>query len=82
MSLPRRVWIYNSRALVTNLASSSVAGYLPPTPQRPAHIYGHLPFSGVTQPGDVFYRCEHWATSRSVRHATNDILAGTYTKSR
>jgi hypothetical protein len=53
-------------------------GYLPPAPRRPAHIYGHLPFTGVTQPGDGFYRCEHWASSRRVRHTTNDILAGTY----
>jgi hypothetical protein len=53
-------------------------GYLPPTPRRPTYIYGHLPFTGITQAGDVFYRCEHWATSRRVRYATNDILAGTY----
>jgi hypothetical protein len=53
-------------------------GYLPPAPRRPPYIYGHLPFSGVTQAGDVFYRCEHWATSRRVRFPTNDILAGTY----
>jgi len=55
-------------------------GYLPPAPPRPGYIYGHLPFSGVTQSGDVFYRCEHWATSRRVRvwSTTNDILAGTY----
>jgi hypothetical protein len=53
-------------------------GYLPPTPMKPRYIYGHLPFTGTTQAGDVFYRCEHWATSRRVRHATNDVLAGTY----
>jgi hypothetical protein len=53
-------------------------GYLPPTPRRPTHIYGHLPFTGVAQVGDVFYRCEHWATSRRVRYTTNDIVAGTY----
>jgi hypothetical protein len=53
-------------------------GYLPPAPRRPTYIYGHLPFTGTTQAGDVFYRCEHWATSRRVRSATNDILAGTY----
>jgi hypothetical protein len=27
-------------------------GYLPPTPRRPTHIYGHLPFTGAS------YRCE------------------------
>jgi hypothetical protein len=53
-------------------------GYLPPAPWRPAYVYGHLPFTGITQAGDIFYRCEHWAMSRRVRHATNDILAGTY----
>jgi hypothetical protein len=52
--------------------------YLPPSPRRPTHIYGHLPFSGIAQAGDVFYRCEHWATSRRVRYASNDILGGTY----
>jgi hypothetical protein len=54
------------------------AGYLPPPPRRPTYTYGHLPFSGTTQAGDVFYRCEHWATSQRVRYATNDILARTY----
>jgi hypothetical protein len=53
-------------------------GYLPSAPWRPAYVYGHLPFTGITQAGDVFYRCEHWAMSRRVRHTTNDILAGTY----
>ena len=52
--------------------------YLPPAPRRPGYIYGHLPFTGVTQAGDVFYRCEHWATSRRVLRGTNDVLAGTY----
>jgi hypothetical protein len=53
-------------------------GYLPPTPRRPTHIYGHLPFTGITQAGDVFYRCKHWATSRRVRYSSNDVLLGTY----
>lgn len=53
-------------------------GYLPPSPSRPSYIYGHLPFTGVTHAGDVFCRCEHWATSRRVLHKTNQILAGTY----
>jgi hypothetical protein len=53
-------------------------GYLPPTPARPAHIYGHLPFDGTTQANDVFYRCEHWLTSRRVLLSTGNVLAGTY----
>src|SRR2546430_12451648 len=53
-------------------------GYLPPTLPRPAYIYGHLPFDGVTQATDVFYRCEHWLTSRRVLLRTGEILAGTY----
>jgi hypothetical protein len=53
-------------------------GYLPPAPPRPAYVYGHLPFSGVTQPGDVFYRCEHWANSRRVLRGTDEVLANTY----
>jgi hypothetical protein len=53
-------------------------GYLPPTPPRPAYIYGHLPFDGITQVNDVFYRCEHWLTSRRVLLATGDVLRGTY----
>ena len=53
-------------------------GYLPPSPSRPSYMYGHLPFTGVTHAGDVFYRCEHWATSRRVLQKTNQILAGTY----
>jgi hypothetical protein len=52
--------------------------YLPPTPPRPAYIYGHLPFDGTTQANDVFYRCEHWLTSRRVLLPTGDVLAGTY----
>jgi hypothetical protein len=53
-------------------------GYLPPTPLRPAHIYGHLPFDGMAQANDVFYRCEHWLTSRRVLLGTGEILSGTY----
>jgi hypothetical protein len=52
-------------------------GYLPPSPARPASIYGHLPFTGTTQTGDVFYRCEHWLTSRRLL-ASGDVLADTY----
>jgi hypothetical protein len=52
-------------------------GYLPPTPARPPYIYGHLPFTGVAQQGDLFYRCEHWAVSRRVL-APRTIRAGTY----
>src|SRR3984957_4210379 len=52
-------------------------GYLPPTPARPAYIYGHLPFTGVTQAGDRYFRCEHWAISRRVL-PPNTIRAGTY----
>ena len=53
-------------------------GYLPPAPRRPVYVYGHLPFTGTTQVGDVFYRCEHWVRRRRIRYATNDILQGTY----
>lgn len=53
-------------------------GYLPSPPPRPAYVYGHLPFSGVTQTSDVFYRCEHWAVSRRVLRSTDEVLAGTY----
>jgi hypothetical protein len=53
-------------------------GYLPPTPSRPLYIYGQLPFDGRTQANDVFYRCEHWLTSRRVRLRTGEILSGTY----
>jgi hypothetical protein len=52
-------------------------GYLPPRPARPASIYGHLPFTGVTQLGDCYYRCEHWPVSRRVL-APHTVLAGTY----
>jgi hypothetical protein len=53
-------------------------GYFAPTPPRPAHIYGHLPFHGTTQAHDIFYRCEHWLTSRRVLLGTGRILSGTY----
>jgi hypothetical protein len=53
-------------------------GYLPPPPPRPGYVYGHLPFDGLTQRKDVFYRCEHWLTSRRVLMPTGDVLAGTY----
>src|SRR6266700_2537081 len=45
-------------------------GSLPAPPPRPAYVYGHLPFDGTTQANDVFYRCEHWLTSRRVLLAT------------
>ncbi len=46
----------------------------PGTPQPP---YGHLPFTGSTQPGDTYYRCEPYPTSRRLI-APNTIAAGTY----
>jgi hypothetical protein len=52
-------------------------GYLPPTPVRPSYIYGHLPFTGVTQRGERYFRCEHWASSRRVVKP-DTVLAGTY----
>jgi hypothetical protein len=56
----------------------NTVGYLPPTPPRPAYIYGHLPFDGITQVNDVFYRCEHWLTSQRVLLKTGEILKQTY----
>ena len=51
---------------------------LPPPPPRPSSIYGHLPFSGTTEPNDVFYRCEPWPTSRRIDQAKQEIASGTY----
>jgi hypothetical protein len=55
-------------------------GYLPPTPPRPSHVFGHLLFSGSTEDNDVFYRYEHWPSSRRVMRATSAhyVLANTY----
>ena len=55
-----------------------ITGSLPAAPPRPSHIHGHLPFDGQTQANEVFYRCEHWLTSRRVLLRSGDILAGTY----
>jgi hypothetical protein len=51
---------------------------LPPAPAPPTSIYGHLPFTATTQPNEVFYRCEHWLTSRRVLVASNSVLGGTF----
>jgi hypothetical protein len=53
-------------------------GYAPPTPARPPHVFGHLPFTGTTGSDDVFYRCEPWLGSRRLNQTTNTISAGTY----
>jgi hypothetical protein len=51
---------------------------LPSPPPPPLSIYGHLPFSGTTEPNDVFYRCEPWPTSRRIDQAKQEIASGTY----
>jgi hypothetical protein len=47
-------------------------------PPRPLSIYGHLPFSGVTEPNDMFYRCEPWPTSRRINQTKQEVASGTY----
>ena len=74
---PNVRYVHPTDALVMGFILHSY-GYLPAALPRPAYIYGHLPFSGVTQTGDVFYRCEHWPTSRRVLRGTDEVLAGTY----
>jgi len=54
-----------------------------PTPVTPAHPgtplppYGHLPFTGKTQAGDTYYRCEPYPTSIRLV-APNTIVADTF----
>lgn len=52
--------------------------YVPPPPKPPSHVYGHLPFTGITGFNDVFYRCEPWPTSRRIDQANQVIQANTY----
>ena len=59
---PNISYVSTADPLVADFILNS-PGYLPPSPSRPSYIYGHLPFTGVTHARDVFYRCEHWATS-------------------
>ena len=55
-----------------------ITGHLPSPPVPPSVIYGHLPFTGQTDPNEVFYRCEHWPTSRSINVATGQVAANTF----
>lgn len=49
----------------------------PAHPGTPTPPYGHLPFTGNTQAGDTYYRCEPYPTSRRLI-APNIIVADTY----
>ena len=54
------------------------SGYVPPTPHRPSYVYGHLPFTCITDPNDVLYRCEPWPISRRINQANQKIAKDTY----
>jgi hypothetical protein len=54
------------------------AGPLPPVPPRPAYVYGHLPFHGVTGLDDVFYRFESFPTSVRIDQNKGRIVKDTY----
>jgi hypothetical protein len=69
-----------AREFVSRLAVAP-RGQLPPTPARPAYIYGHLPFSTVTLNDTVIYRWEAFPTSLRIKRppvAGNTIEADTY----
>lgn len=52
---------------------------LPSPPWHPPHVYGHLPFSGICSGSDVFYRFEHYPTSKRIDLKTGNVfLGGTY----
>lgn len=39
---------------------------------------GSLPLTKRTRSGDVFYRCEHWPTSKRINPTTGVVAKGTY----
>jgi hypothetical protein len=47
--------------------------YVPPPPKRPMYIYGHLPFHGICDGSDVFYRYEQFSTSLRVDVTANQV---------
>ena len=53
---------------------------LPRPPAAPSSIYGHLPFSTMTEPSTLIYRWEAFPTSRRIlrTRAGGEILPGTY----
>lgn len=51
---------------------------LPPTPARPAYVYGHLPFGVMTASDTVIYRWEAFPFSRRIDQAAKSIAADTY----
>lgn len=55
-----------------------VPSYLPPPPAAPAVVYGHLPFTAISDPNDVFYRCEFWPTSRAIDRGTGQVKPQTF----
>lgn len=47
-------------------------------PMARTRPYGHLPFKGVCNGNDVFYRYEAYPNSRRINLATNRVARGTY----
>jgi hypothetical protein len=56
------------------------SGGHPAMPTAPTAIYGHLPYHAVTEPDDVFYRCESFPISRRVDRRGNPpkVVPGTF----
>ena len=47
--------------------------YVPSPPKRPSYIYGHLPFHGICDGSDIFYRYEQFPTSLRIDLTTNQV---------
>lgn len=56
----------------------NIPGYVPPAPAAPPVVYGHLPFTAISDPNDIFYRCEYWPTSRSIDRTTGQVKPQTF----
>ena len=46
---------------------------IPTPPSYPVGVYGHVPFPGTTQSGDVFCRYEPWPISRRIRTSSSPM---------
>lgn len=81
-------WLEGLPEVEDQLASGRVAdirysiaptGPFASSPAAPPVIFGHLPFVGTSDEGEVFYRWEPFPTSKRVDQGTGDISPGTYT---
>ncbi len=71
--------IHISRFMIgQNMAVNPPAGPLLPPPAAPSPLFGHLPLTATTNPGDQIHRFEAFPRSRRINVAASTVSAGTF----